>query len=84
MHLCDNPACVNPRHLALGTTAANNWDMVRKGRFRAPNASKTHCHNGHELQGENLYVMRDGRRQCRACYRERYHKRQAHKRGEAA
>src|SRR5690625_5211179 len=35
MHSCDNPPCVNPAHLHIGTQADNIADKMAKGRHRA-------------------------------------------------
>lgn len=63
-HSCDNPRCINPDHLFVGTMKDNMSDASMKGRFF--NQRKTHCKHSHELSISNTYLY-DGKRCCRIC-----------------
>lgn len=39
-HKCDNPKCVNPDHLFLGTNSDNQNDCLKKGRRKAKNGER--------------------------------------------
>jgi hypothetical protein len=62
-HKCRKRSCVNPEHLAAITHQKN---ILAGDTAMAANAKKTHCHQGHELAGRNLRIVR-GTRQCRLC-----------------
>ena len=65
-HRCDNPPCVNPAHLFLGTNQENQLDAVAKN--RQAQVAKTHCKRGHEYVGDNLYKNPNrNHRECRTC-----------------
>lgn len=63
MHTCDNPPCVNPAHLKIGTRSDNQIDSSNKKRHFE--SSRTTCHYGHSLDG----MSNIGRRYCKTCRR---------------
>jgi len=62
-HTCDNPPCVNPKHLFLGTHRENLQDAGRKGRVPVYRFNGTHCRKGHLYEPSNLLKSK----RCREC-----------------
>ena len=58
-HRCDNPTCVNPDHLFLGTIAVNVQDMIAKGRNRIPDRKIGEHVNGAKLSEGSVATIRE-------------------------
>ena len=54
-HACDNPNCVNPEHLFMGTHRDNILDAVSKGRWTHTQGEK---HKGSKLTEEAVRYIR--------------------------
>lgn len=54
LHKCDNPSCINPEHLFLGTQQDNMTDCVTKG--RRPREEK---HYKHVLDEDSVRTIRN-------------------------
>lgn len=55
MHLCDNPSCVNPEHLASATQSDNIQDCAQKGR---DNSVHGEAHNRSKLTRKDVAEIR--------------------------
>ena len=64
LHSCNNPGCVNPRHLSTGTQSDNMRHKILSG--HCIHANKTECPRGHKYDKKNTRVYR-GKRHCRTC-----------------
>ncbi len=64
LHKCDNPKCINPAHLFIGTNNDNVHDMVKKHR----NSCGVGIKNSHAKLNEELVIGIRIMRQCEYSY----------------
>lgn len=69
LHHCDNPPCMNLRHIYIGDVLQNNRDRVARGRS-GKKPPRTRCPNGHKYTPETVREGK-GTHKCLICHRER-------------
>lgn len=57
-HRCDNPRCVNPEHLFIGTAKDNTADMLAKGRHRIGDRARGEKHPMAKLSASDVADIR--------------------------
>jgi hypothetical protein len=57
-HRCDNPLCVNPAHLFVGTDRDNSDDKIAKGRYRNGSTQGTAHHEAKLTDADVLAIRR--------------------------
>jgi hypothetical protein len=60
MHKCDNPSCVNPNHLSIGTPKDNTQDMITKGRKKVV-SPKGEGNGKSLLNAEKVMLIRESK-----------------------
>lgn len=58
-HRCDNPPCVRPDHLFLGTYLDNNRDKMLKGRAKAPKSYRKSSVRMNAIDNDRLIQVRE-------------------------
>lgn len=65
LHKCDNPPCVNPKHLRAGTPQDNVNDRIKRGRSRHPAREK---HGRAKLTEEQVAKIRSSYKPSKPVY----------------
>jgi hypothetical protein len=65
LHHCDNPRCVKPEHLFVGTQGDNVADMMRKDRHARTVTMAGERHTGAKITEAQVREIRADKRLCR-------------------
>ena len=66
LHRCDNPSCVRPEHLFIGTHKDNMEDMAKKHRYTLPN-TRGELHGSVKLNWDKVRAIRNRKTAGESC-----------------